>query len=897
MTFLISFLCRLGRALLSLRYTVKVVGLEGIKPQDLSKKGGLLILPNHPAHIDPILIFLYLWPKFHMRPLVIEYVYRQSILQTFMKLVRALPIPNFETSINEFKLKKGEESLQKIIQGLHKNNAFLLYPGGRLKHTGKEILGGVSATYNILQKCPDANVLLIRTTGLWGSIFSRAIEHRSPDIKKTVKKGFKILLKNLLFFAPRRKVLIELFINPQDLPVNKSRVECNRYLEDWFNRYKTQEGTVVDEEPLNLISYSFWHKVYPYIQREMKKKKEATTTRIPEEQKQKIYRELSQLSKHPIDEIQLDHNLALDLGLDSLDIAQLVAFLSDNYDIREIHPEDLETVRDLLELSVGHTKTAQEEVLQAKFRWPEEKDRLPPEAPSGKTLPEAFLRMCDRMGGSLALADDLVGALSYKKLKLAAIALALEFQKIPGKHVAIMLPASVGAYITILATIIAGKIPVMLNWTQGPKFLNDTMEITKCKVVISSWRFLERLAYVEFGEVTHKIKFLEDIRRKITLFKKLKALFYAIQNYRFLLRAFSIDTLTENEEAAILFTSGTETLPKGVPLSHKNLLSNQYAAIQCISIGKEDIFYSALPPFHSFGFSVAGLFPLLAGIKVAFSPDPTDSFSLAKGIARWKATIFCGAPSFLKGLFHAASKFDLATIRLFVSGAEKAPAELYEKVKSFGKNKTLIEGYGITECSPILTLNRVGLPQVGVGQLLPGIDLCTIHPETQELLAEHAEGEICVRGPNIFKGYLGNVLSPFIEINGRQWYKTGDLGYLDTRGNLLLSGRLKRFAKIGGEMVSLGAIEEVFTAAFKGRLKDDGKPYVAICVNERDDVLKSSLVLFTTIAIDKTAVNEILKNAGYSRLIKIAQVKKLDVIPITGTGKTNYRLLQTMIPL
>lgn len=893
MNLFLRFVCLIGRVVLSLRYQLTIVGREALTKANLNKKGGTLFLPNHPAHLDPIFVTMHLWPKFKMRPLAIEYVYRQTFIHAFMKMIKAIPIPSFETSVNEIKMKKAEESLAEIVKGLHKKQSFLLYPGGRLKHTAKEILGGASAAHSILEECPDTNIVLIRTTGLWGSSFSRAIEHRSPDIKKTVWKGIKILFKNAIFFAPRRKVLIEIEPNPQDLPIGKPRLEFNRYLENWYNRYP-KDGQIVDEEPLTLVSYSFWHKVYPHIQGERKKKRSDTLSHIPQQKKDSIFQELATISKHPISDIHEDKNLALDLGLDSLDVAQIVAFLSDRYEVGEMHPEDLETVRDVLEFSGGQKKTMREHKETSAVSWPEEKNRYTPECPAGKTIQEAFLRVCERMGNLSACADDLIGVLSYRKLKIAVLVLAEEFKKLPGKNIAIMLPASAGAYIVILACMMAGKIPVMLNWTLGPKYLNDTMNLTKSKVVISSWKFLERLAYVEFGDLTGKVKLMEDIKQKINIFKKIKGMILSYKGYAQILQTLHLDHVKEDDVAGILFTSGTEAAPKGVPLTHKNLLSNQYAGMQCVAFSNEDVLFGILPPFHSFGFSVAGLFPILAGIKVAFSPDPTDSFALAKGIVRWGVTIFCSAPSFLKGLLHAATKAQLSTLRLVISGAEKAPAELYEKVRALGKNKIMIEGYGITECSPIISLNRLNLPNVGVGQLLPGIQFCTIHPESHELLKEYEEGEICIRGPNVFHGYLGDVKSPFIEIHGKSWYRTGDLGYLDKRGNLILSGRLKRFAKIGGEMVSLGAIEGVLAEALAHKEKEEDKPYLALCVNEKDST-KSSLILFTTLLIDKTEVNDILKNAGYSRLVKITDVKKLTEIPLTGTGKTDYRRLQTMV--
>jgi long-chain-fatty-acid--[acyl-carrier-protein] ligase len=304
------------------------------------------------------------------------------------------------------------------------------------------------------------------------------------------------------------------------------------------------------------------------------------------------------------------------------------------------------------------------------------------------------------------------------------------------------------------------------------------------------------------------------------------------------------------------------------------------------------VLYGILPPFHSFGFSVAGLFPLLSGIKVAFYPDPTDSFALAEGLSRWKISIFCAAPSFIKGLFHAAKQEQLKSVRLFVSGAEKAPEPLFEKAKTISQNCKLVEGYGITECSPILSINRPNMPPKGVGRLLPEIELVTIHPETLQLLPKGSDGEICVRGPNVFRGYLGNPRSPFIELEGKQWYRTGDLGHLDIDGSLILSGRLKRFTKIGGEMISLGAVEEVIVKHLVAEKRiSPNINSIAVCADEREEG-KPRLVLFTTIAIEKEEANQILSQAGFSNLVKISIVKNIDEIPLMGAGKTDYRNLQ-----
>ncbi|HSX11381.1 MAG TPA: AMP-binding protein [Chlamydiales bacterium] len=883
-----------ARALLSLRYRIEVKGLETLTPDRLNRKGGILFLPNHPAHVDPLMLFVWLWPKFRMRPLVVEYVFRTPFLKLGIRLVRALPIPNFENAVNELKLRMAEKSVREIAEGLKVGDNFILYPAGRLKNTGKELLGGSSATHELMKECPDANVILIRTTGLWGSSFSRALIGRSPDLKESGGHAIKVLLKNLLFFAPRRRVLIEIEPNPVDFPRGDfSRIDLNRYLENWYNRYPDQSGAIHESEPLKLISYSRWREELPAVYRQKKKTNNNSGIHVSDETRRKITNEIKKILDRPDLEIEPEQNLAFDLGMDSLNIAELITYLAKNYDVGELHPEDMETVGGLFELAEGGKEERPPSKAPSQFTWPEEKHRLAPALPMGRTIPEAFLNSCQRMGSLSACGDDLVGVLTYSKMKRAVLVLAQYFKTWEEERVAVLLPASVGAYIVILALQMAGKTPVMLNWTLGSRYLEEMVKLSGARAILSSWRFLDRLPNVQFGSCIDKLVLLEDVRKSLTFKMKLSGALLAKCSVNQIVRAMGLDKIDENSPCVVLFTSGTEAVPKGVPLSHKNIISNQRSAMMCIDVDATDVLYGILPPFHSFGFSVAGLFPLLGGIRVAFYPDPTDSFALAEGIQRWKVSFFCSAPSFLKGLFAAAKNEQLRTIRYFVSGAEKAPKELFERVEKLKSRAQLVEGYGITECSPILTLNRPNLPPKGVGRVAPGIEMRTIHPETLEPIPEGKEGELCVRGDNVFSGYLGNPRTPFVQIDGQQWYRTGDLGFIDKEGNVILSGRLKRFTKVGGEMISLGAVEEIITGALlkQKRISPD-VPSVAICSDESGGTAK--LVLFVTVDLEKEEANQILHQAGFSNLVKISSVKKIEEIPLMGAGKTDYRSLQAL---
>lgn len=381
-TFFWTIISYLFRAVLSLRYRVEVKGLDKLTAQKLHKKQGILFLPNHPAHMDPLMIFLWLWPKYRMRPLVIEYVFRTSFLQPALKLVRALSIPNFDTSVNQLKVKKAQESIEEIAKGLKKKENFVFYPAGRLKSSGKEMLGGSSGAHALLQECPDANIVLIRTSGLWGSSFSRALLGRSPHLSETIWHGVKTILKNLIFFSPRRKVYIEIETNPEDFPHTDNRVEFNRYLENWYNRYRDDKGNIHETEPLKLISYSRWRKKLPKVAKPKKKRKLEGDVSVSDQTREKIYAEIKRIVNNPSLEINPEMSLPFDLGMDSLNIAELVAYLTKNYEVEELHPEEMETVQNALDIAEGAKSAEPDNHAKVYAHWPAQTGRSSPPATS-----------------------------------------------------------------------------------------------------------------------------------------------------------------------------------------------------------------------------------------------------------------------------------------------------------------------------------------------------------------------------------------------------------------------------------------------------------------------------------------------------------------------------------
>lgn len=887
---------------LKFRYRIKIKGLDKLNAANLKKPGGILFLPNHPTvFVDSTAITIALWPKFPIRPMVVDTFSKLPIVKQVINLLNGLSVPDFTYSSNSLKKKMNDKVEQEVIKGLKNKDNFLIFPSGRTKQTGYEAIDGASAVHRIVQESPECNVVLIRVKGLWGSSFSRVVLGRTPPFFETVWNGFKHVLKNFIFFSPRREVIIEFEPAPADFPYVSSRLEFNKYLERFYNKpdgLKPQEGAYPGDS-LVLVSYSMWKDEFPKLW-SPDDEQNVDITKIPLDIQKKVISKISELTKIPEASIKPSQSLTSDLGMDSLDVAEMIAFLQDQYDVIGVASTDLTTVSKLIALA-GKQIAGKHVVEDEKFNmstWHKPIDGKKALLAEGSTIPEVFLNNCERMGNAPACADMRTGIMTYSQLKLRALILADYIKNLPGEYIGILLPASSAASMTILACQLAGKIPLMVNWTVGPRHLQAIVELSKVQKVITSWSFIDRLPNVDFDGIDERLIMLEDMRQEISWSDKVKAFLLSKRNTKTILKTLGIDNQTKDDRAVLLFTSGTESLPKGVPLTHENILSNERGAFEAIQPNTDDILYAILPPFHSFGFT-GSLIALLSGMRVAFSPDPTDGNRLAQGFERWGVTIVIGAPSFIKGLLKAATAEQLKTLRLCIVGAEKLPPDLEIALKQLGKNDSLLEGYGVTECAPALTFTRPNKPRKGVGQPLPGVTLCVVDlHDNQKMLATGQQGLILASGPNVFTGYLNpGLTSPFITLNNAsKWYVTGDLGYLDSEGHLILSGRLKRFVKIGGEMVSLASVEEaLMQAALKNNwvtANEEGPSLAITAIEEAGE--KTRMTLFCKFSATLDDINKALKEVGFSNLTRISAIIILPELPVTGTGKTNYRKLEEM---
>jgi long-chain-fatty-acid--[acyl-carrier-protein] ligase len=348
-----------------------------------------------------------------------------------------------------------------------------------------------------------------------------------------------------------------------------------------------------------------------------------------------------------------------------------------------------------------------------------------------------------------------------------------------------------------------------------------------------------------------------------------------------------------------LFTSGSEALPKAVPLTHENILANVRDIVALDLIRRDDRLLGILPPFHSFGLTVTTVLPLCLGAPVAHHPDPTEAPTLARIIEAYRATIMVGTPTFLDAIARAANREQLESLRLAVTGAEKCPERTYDRLASVQPDMEVLEGYGVTECSPIVSVGRPGRSRRGtIGEPLASVQWAIVDAETLSRRVEPgSQGMLLVRGPSVFGGYMHHDgPSPFAPFEGSQWYRTGDLVVEEPGGVLRFAGRLKRFVKMGGEMISLPAIEAVLAGRFEPEPAEPTKPAgPTLAVEAAGQEGQVEIVLFTTQPLDRETVNRAIREAGLSPLHNIRRVIQIDEMPLLGTGKTDYRALKKLL--
>ncbi len=506
---------------------------------------------------------------------------------------------------------------------------------------------------------------------------------------------------------------------------------------------------------------------------------------------------------------------------------------------------------------------------------------------SPKTILGSILHTAREHSSFVVLQDASHAKMTYRRLTAATQVMAHEL----GKHVAdehgrvgVLLPNTNAMPISFMALWALGKTPAILNYSTGVNTMLACAEIACLKQIITSRTFLEKAHLNIEPLLAHGIEFiyLEDVRARITGLERFIGLLNTYVPWLSPLRHIA----GQNESAVILFTSGSEGPPKAVDLSHRNILSNIRQMLAVIDLVETDRLFNALPLFHSFGLTIGLLLPLVRGGYTFLYPSPLHYRVIPTLFYELDCTVFFGTNTFLNGYARKAHPIDFRSLRYLFAGAEKlqeATANVWSR--KFGAQ--ILEGYGATECSPCVSANTLQASRFGsAGRLLPDIDY---RLEPVEGVLEG--GRLWVRGPNIMRGYLNPEANAKFQALGG-WYDTGDIAKFDDDGYLFILGRLKRFAKVSGEMVSLTAAEEALANSFP---QFGIRFQVAVLARPDADRGEALVAVTNEPKLTMEEIRAAVKAKGLSNIYVPREIKYVHEIPKLGTGKVNHRELQKLI--
>jgi len=502
-----------------------------------------------------------------------------------------------------------------------------------------------------------------------------------------------------------------------------------------------------------------------------------------------------------------------------------------------------------------------------------------------RSLFEALLDARKIHGGKTSVVEDIKREpMNYDRLLMGSCALSKEFDRFTTQDevVGLLLPNVNGVVAAFFALQMTGRIPGMLNYTAGLINIKAACTAAEIKTIITARAFVEqaKLEDIIAGVEKHgtQVIYLEDLAEKLTIWDKLSALIRS----KYARHSHLCRKVSSNSSAVILFTSGSEGLPKGVALSHRNLLSNCAQLGARVDFNSSDIVLNALPVFHSFGLTGGTLLPVLNGIKTVLYPSPLHYRIVPAMAYDCNATIMFGTDTFLSGYARMGHPYDFYSLRYIFAGAEKVRDETRTAfANKFGVR--ILEGYGATECSPVLSVNTPMHFQAGsVGRLLPGMEAKLIDvPGIEE------GGRLIVRGPNVMRGYYKADNPGQLQPPEDGWHDSGDIVTIDDEGFITIRGRAKRFAKIGGEMVSLPAAEAMAASCWEG--------FDHAVVARPDTKKGEQLVLITTkLDADKKELLAYGRENGIAELMIPRDIKPVEALPVLGTGKLDYVTMSEM---
>ncbi|TMA87742.1 MAG: hypothetical protein E6J74_29050 [Deltaproteobacteria bacterium] len=513
---------------------------------------------------------------------------------------------------------------------------------------------------------------------------------------------------------------------------------------------------------------------------------------------------------------------------------------------------------------------------------------------AGDLLHSRFIEIAKRHWFSFCMADTTGAALTYGKTLIGALLLARWVKKTCPKEtmIGVILPASVAGSLVNIAILLAGKIPVNLNFTAGSEATAAALAQCKIKTIITSRVFLTKADL----ETVDGMVFLEEIRKTFGALDKALGTLTALLPAHWLKRRY-VKNQKPDDLAAVIFSSGSTGAPKGVMLSHRNIVSNVEGIAQIIQFKPNDRIMGVLPLFHSFGFTGTLWLPLLVGFGVVYHPNPTDAKTIGETVQKYQATLLISTSTFYAGYLRRCTKEEFASLRYLIAGAEKLRDQVAQGYQEkFGL--TILEGYGCTELAPVVSVNtpdvvhgnekQIGNKPGTVGHPIPGVTVKVVDPETEQPLAPGEEGLLLVKGPNLMLGYLGQPHLTEQALRGG-WYVTGDIASVDEDGFIRITDRLSRFSKIGGEMVPHMKIEEVIN----GVLGSAASVVTAIPDEQRGEKL---IAFYAQNGIKKEELWEKLNQSELPKLWipKRENLHLIDSIPLLGSGKVDLKKVKAM---
>ena len=518
------------------------------------------------------------------------------------------------------------------------------------------------------------------------------------------------------------------------------------------------------------------------------------------------------------------------------------------------------------------------------------------------SMQEAWIDTAKKMKNAFCMADSKGEVMSYFKVLTATIIFSRFIRKEPAQNIGLLMPTtSVGAMLN-MATLMTGKTVVNLNYTASVDALRSAIEKAEIQTIYTAKLFVSKLKAkgVDTDAIlgSSKVVYLEELKNDISKFNGIKTFLIARLLPVFLIKLMYIKKVHNDEVATILFSSGSEGEPKGVMLTHRNVMSNVKQIADVLNMHEKDVILASLPLFHAFGLTATTWLPLLEGIPMVAHPDPTDAVGVGKAVAKFQATVMFGTSTFFR--LYAKNKkvhpLMLDSLRLTVAGAEKLSPEV--KLAFEDKfHRTILEGYGLTESAPVASVN---LPDVletetftvqvstrvgSVGMPLPGTSFKIVDPNSYAELDIDEDGLILIAGPQVMKGYLkdeSKTVEVMHEQDGVRWYKTGDKGHIDADGYLYIVDRYSRFAKLGGEMISLTTIESEIEKFINNPEID------LLAVNLPDDKKGEKIILLIQ-GYDKSSdLKKALVDSGMQPLSIPSQIYDVEKIPKLGTGKNDF---------